>query len=140
MTPQQKRVIRETWRRVSALGEPAAELFYGRLFAIDPELAPLFAGRDMKAQRAKLLQALAFVVAGLDRLDSLVPMLEDLGRRHAGYGVRKQHYRTVGAALLWTLERGLGADWSDEAEEAWAQAYAIISGIMSTAEPAAAEA
>ncbi|HMA15065.1 MAG TPA: globin domain-containing protein, partial [Kiloniellaceae bacterium] len=77
----------------------------------------------------------------LDRLDSLVPVLEDLGRRHVGYGVRKQHYRTVGAALLWTLERGLGAAWSDEAEEAWAQAYAIVSGIMSAAaEPAAARA
>lgn len=133
MTPQQKRVIRDTWQRVSALGEPAAELFYDRLFAIDPALAPLFAKSDMKAQRAKLLQALAFVVAGLDRLDSLVPVLEDLGRRHVAYGVRKQHYRAVGAALLWTLERGLGTAWSDEAEEAWAQAYAIVSGIMSAA-------
>lgn len=133
MTPQQKRVIRESWQRVSAIGDAAATLFYERLFEINPALRPLFATTDMASQRTKLLQALALVVAGLDRLETLVPTLQTLGRRHADYGVRKEHYQQVGAALLWTFERGLGADWNEEAEEAWAQAYALVSGVMSTA-------
>jgi len=133
MTPQQKCVIRDTWQRVGALGDAAAALFYDRLFETNPSLRPLFSSADMAAQRAKLIQALALVVASFDRLESLVPTLHALGRRHARYGVREEHYRQVGAALLWTLERGLGDAWSEEAEEAWSQAYAFVSGVMSTA-------
>ena len=140
MTPEQKRLIRETWERVGAIGDAAAALFYERLFEIDPTAKALFAGADMTAQRGKLLQALALVVASLDRLDGLVPTLEELGRRHVTYGVRKTHYRSVGAALLWTFERGLGDAWTGEAEDAWAQAYALVSGIMCEAGAQAAAA
>jgi hemoglobin-like flavoprotein len=139
MTPVQKHTIRITWQRVGAIGDAAAALFYDRLFEVDPSLRPLFAKTEMTAQRGKLLQALALVVASLDRLETLVPILEQLGRRHVSYGVRKQHYQSVGSALLWTLERGLGADWTREAEEAWAQAYALVSGIMSAAAEQASE-
>lgn len=130
MTPQQKRVIRHTWQRVGAIGDVAAGLFYERLFEINPELRTLFVATDMRAQRAKLLQALGMVVASLDRLDALVPVLETLGRRHVDYGVLEEHYRQVGAALLWTLECGLGDDWTAEAEDAWTDAYACVCGIM----------
>ncbi|MGD1879671.1 MAG: globin family protein [Kiloniellaceae bacterium] len=138
MTPEQKQLLRDTWSAVGAMGDTAAALFYDRLFEIDPTVRPLFAGADMTAQRGKLLQALALVVAALDRLDSMVPALEELGRRHLTYGVRKRHYRSVGAALLWTFERGLGDAWTQEAEEAWAQAYAIVSAIMAAAAEEAA--
>lgn len=140
MTPEQKQLIRDSWQRVGAIGDAAAALFYDRLFEIDPSTRALFDKADMKAQRGKLLQALAMVVAGLDRLDSMVPALEQLGRRHLVYDVRKSHYRSVGAALLWTLERGLGDAWTDETEAAWAQAYVIVSGVMAgAAEAEAAE-
>lgn len=141
MTPQQKHAIGESWRRVSTIGDAAATLFYERLFETNPALRPLFDTTDMASQRAKLLQALALVVASLDRLESLAPTLQTLGRRHAGYGVRKEHYHQVGAALLWTLEQGLGDDWTEAAADAWTQAYALVSGIMlSAAEEASAPA
>ena len=133
MTPEQKQLIRDTWQQVGAIGDAAAVLFYDRLFEIDPSTRPLFVGIEMKAQRGKLLQALAMVVAGLDRLDSMIPALEELGRRHVTYGVRRNHYRSVGAALLWTLEHGLAGAWTTEVEDAWAQAYATVSGVMATA-------
>lgn len=139
MTPEQKQTIRDTWQRVGALGDTAAVLFYNRLFEIDPSTRPLFAGTEMKTQRGKLLQALALLVASLDRLDSLVPVLEDLGRRHVGYGVREAHYGSVGAALLCTFERGLGADWTPEAQAAWTEAYGLVAGIMSAAAAQAPE-
>lgn len=133
MTPEQKQLIRDSWQRVGAIGDAAAALFYDRLFEIDPSTRPLFDKADMKTQRGKLLQALAMVVAGLDRLESMVPALEQLGRRHVDYGVRRHHYDSVGAALLWTFERGLGDAWTAEAEAAWVRAYAIVSGVMATA-------
>jgi hemoglobin-like flavoprotein len=138
MTPEQNDLIRKTWQRVEAIGDPAAELFYERLFEADPTIRALFVRTDMVAQRRKLLQALGLVVGSLDRLDSLVPVLEELGRRHVAYGVRKGHYTLVGAALLWTFDRGLGDDWTRDAEEAWAQAYALVSGIMAAAGEVAA--
>jgi len=130
MTPDQKTLIEATWRRFEAVGDPAASLFYERLFEIDPSARVLFARTDMAVQRGKLMQALSLVVDSLDALPSLVPVLEELGRRHQAYGVRKRHYSTVGSALLWTFERSLGDAWTRPAEEAWAQAYATLSGIM----------
>ena len=130
MTPDQKRLVRETWDQVTPIADTAATLFYDRLFAIDPDLRDLFRETDMAAQRDKLLATLANVVQNLDYLEILVPTIEDLGRRHVGYGVNDAHYDTVGAALLWTLARGLGGSWTPEAEAAWTAAYGTISGIM----------
>ena len=133
MTPERKQFIHESWHKVASVGDAAAAAFYDRLFEIDPSTRPLFGTADMKAQRAKLLQALGMVVAGLDRLEDMVSALEELGRRHVAYGVRRQHYRSVGAALLWTLEHALADAWTTEVEDAWAQAYAMVSGIMAAA-------
>jgi len=130
MTPQQKSLVQETWRRVVPIAEQAATLFYNRLFEINPGLRPLFAGVDMAAQRQKLLQALAAVVGELERIDEVLPQLEELGRRHAGYGVTEQHYEDVGSALLWTLGKSLGEDWTAETKAAWTAAYTLLADAM----------
>ncbi len=133
MTPEKKLLIRRTWEQAAAAGETVAVLFYDRLFEIDPSLELLFVRSDMAAQRAKLLRALALAVASLDRLEDLEPTLAELGRRHVGFGVRRHHYKVVGAALLWTLRRALGEAWSHEVEDAWGEVYALVSGIMVSA-------
>ena len=130
MTPTQKQLIQETWQQIAPIADAAATVFYNRLFEIDPSLKPLFAKTDMDRQGQKLMQAINHVVAGLRAPEALMPVLQDLGRRHAGYGVTEGHYDTVGAALLWTLEKGLGDSWSDDASEAWAAAYALIAEVM----------
>jgi hemoglobin-like flavoprotein len=133
MTPEQTELVRATWQRVNADGDAVAALFYERLFEIDPSTRELFANADMSAQRSKLLQALGIIVADLERPDALAPVLQSMGRRHLSYGVRKRHYSAVGDALLWSFERGLGDDWTREAEAAWERAYALVSGMMSGA-------
>ena len=140
MNQDQKSVVRETWALVVPIADIAATLFYDRLFEIDPSTRPLFKADGMAEQRRKLTQTLDQLVLGLDRLDELVPMIEELGRRHLRYGVRDFHYDSVGAALLWTLERGLGSAWTPEAREAWSQVYALTAGIMQKAAREAASA
>ena len=130
MSPEQKALVKETWRKVVPMADAAARLFYDRLFAIDATARPLFKGADLSEQRRKLIQALAMAVQGLDHLEALVPALTDLGRRHAHYGVTDSHYDTVGAALVWTLEQGLGSDWTPEVKAAWHGAYSVLAGVM----------
>jgi hemoglobin-like flavoprotein len=132
MTPRQIALVRDSWQGVLPIRERAAALFYQRLFQLDPGLKPLFRG-DMTEQGRKLMAILGTVVSRLDRLDELVPAVQDLGRRHAGYGVEDEHYDTVGTALLSTLRAGLGDALSREAEEAWAVAYATLAGVMKAA-------
>lgn len=133
MTPQQIADVKRTWAMVAPIADQAAILFYDRLFAIDPATKPLFRRTDMAAQRATLMGTLTLVVKGLDELDRLVPAVEALGRRHAGYGVIAEHYGSVGAALLWTLEQGLGAAFTPAVREAWTTAYGILAGVMQDA-------
>jgi hemoglobin-like flavoprotein len=130
MTPEQKTLVQETWRQVVPIADTAASLFYGRLFELDPKLRGLFHQTDMREQRRKLMQVIGVAVAGLDDLDKLVSVVTELGRRHKDYGVQDRHYETVGAALLWTLEQGLGSAWSQAAAEAWGVAYGVLSGVM----------
>lgn len=130
MTPAQIALVKETWAKVVPIADSAASLFYTRLFETSPQLAPMFAGVDFAQQRKKLVQAINMVVISLDRVDTLLPMIRDLGLRHAGYGVRDEHYGQVGAALLWTLQTGLGDDWSDEAAMAWTLAYQLLADTM----------
>jgi hemoglobin-like flavoprotein len=129
LTPAQKVLVQESFAKVEPIAEKAAEIFYGRLFEIDPSLEPLFKG-DLKEQGKKLMAMMATVVHGLDNAAPLVPALEALGERHAGYGVSAASYATVGDALLWTLERGLGAAFTDEVRSAWAATYALLSRVM----------
>jgi hemoglobin-like flavoprotein len=130
MTPTEVGLIRESWAAVEPIADTAASLFYGRLFELDPAIERLFRRTDMAAQRKVLMQTLTVVVKSLDKLDQIVPAVQALGRRHAGYGVREEHYATVGAALLWTLEQGLGEAFTPPVRDAWATAYGTLASVM----------
>ncbi|MGE0422348.1 MAG: globin family protein [Reyranellaceae bacterium] len=132
MTPDEITLVRATFAQVVPIKEAAADLFYGKLFELDPSLKPMFKG-DMKEQGGKLMAMIGTAVAGLDRLESIVPAVQALGKRHAGYGVQPAHYDTVATALLWTLEQGLGAAFTPDVKTAWASAYGILAGTMKEA-------
>lgn len=132
MTPEQVLLIQASFAKVLPIADTAAALFYGRLFELDPSLRPLFQG-DMREQGRKLMTMLRVVVNGLHRLDQLVPAVQELGRRHAAYGVADEHYDTVAAALLWTLHQGLGDDWTPNVEAAWVVAYTLLADTMKAA-------
>jgi hemoglobin-like flavoprotein len=132
VTNSQKVLVQESFAAVVPIADDAAALFYRRLFELDPSLERMFKG-DMTEQRRKLMQMLTAAVKGLDRLDQLVPVVEDLGRRHVGYGVADEHYDTVGAALLWTLEKGLGSAFTPEVKDAWIAVYGLLAGTMKNA-------
>lgn len=129
LTPHQIELIQESFAKVVPISDTAAALFYGRLFEIAPEVKPLFKS-DMSLQGAKLMATLGLVVAGLDDLSKIVPAAENLARKHVGYGVKDAHYAPVGAALIWTLERGLRTDFTPETKAAWVEAYGILSSVM----------
>ena len=129
MTPHQKMLVQTSFAQVAPIDETAAALFYNRLFELDPALRPMFRG-DIEEQGRKLMQMLAVAVRGLDDLGALVPAVHALGRRHAGYGVRDEHYETVAAALLWTLEAGLGEAFTPEVREAWGTVYWVLAETM----------
>lgn len=132
MNNDQKLLVQKTFEMVAPIAEVAAGLFYGRLFEVDPSLKPLFRG-DIKDQGKKLMATIKIAVQSLDRLDALVPVVQALGRRHLAYGVRDEHYDTVGGALLWTLEKGLGEAFTPEVKEAWATVYGILAKVMKDA-------
>ena len=129
MTPDQVTLVQQTFKSVAQIKELAAELFYDRLFTLDPSVRPLFKG-DIKEQGRKLMGAIGTVVAALREPEPIVPVLEDLGIRHLDYGVKDEHYATVAEALLWTLEQGLGDAFTPAVKEAWTQAYVLATGIM----------
>ena len=130
MTPAQIGLVRTTWEQVVPIADTAAQLFYGRLFELDPGVRRLFGHTNMAEQRRKLMQTLAVALAALDKLETLRPTLEGLGKRHVQYGVEDHHYDLVGAALLWTLERGLGAGYTRSVQDAWTMAYSTLATIM----------
>ena|ERR1700676_2649221 len=129
MTPLQVKAIQDSFAEVVPISQQAAALFYGRLFEIAPAVKPLFQG-DMAEQGRKLMATLAFVVNGLGNLETVLPAASALAKRHVDYGVKAADYAPVGAALLWTLERGLGAQWTPELAEAWGAAYSVLSEFM----------
>jgi len=129
MTPQQIALVKDSFAKVLPIKDVAAAAFYDRLFTVDPALRPLFKG-DMKAQGAKLMSAIGTVVAALDRLETILPVVQDMARRHVGYGVKDSHYATVGGALLDTLAGAFGDDFTPELRDAWATAYGALSGVM----------
>ena len=129
MTPQQIQLVQSTWKMVVPIADTAAVLFYDRMFVLDPSLAPLF-GNDMAEQRRRVMTMIGVAVTGLTRVDTIVPVLKGLGARHVGYGVKDEHYATVGSALLWTLQIGLKEKFTPEVREAWAAAYTLLSDVM----------
>jgi hemoglobin-like flavoprotein len=132
MTPRQIELVQSSWQLVVPVAEDAAQLFYVRLFTLDPALRGMFRG-DMQEQGKKLMAMIDFAVKALARLDSLLPGLRMLGERHGRYGVRDEHYDTVAEALLWTLHKGLGAAFTPEVREAWVAAYGVLAGTMKEA-------
>ena len=129
MTPDQITAIQESFSKVVPISEHAAMLFYGRLFEIAPAVKPLFRG-DLTEQGRKLMATLGVVVNGLPDLESVLPAASALAKRHVDYGVKAHDYAPVGAALLWTLEHGLGEQWTPRLAAAWSEAYAVLSGFM----------
>ncbi|WP_454916578.1 globin family protein [Xanthobacter sediminis] len=129
MTPDQIELVRASFAKVAPIKDTAAGLFYGRLFETAPQVKPLFKG-DMGEQGRKLMATLAVVVNGLKDLDAILPAVKALAVKHVDYGVRPEHYALVGAALIWTLEQGLGDDFTPETRAAWLSAYTILSDTM----------
>jgi hemoglobin-like flavoprotein len=129
MTPHAVSLVQSSFREVAANAAVVADLFYDRLFLLAPGVRPLFP-EEMGEQKRKLVQMLALVVNGLARPEAILPAARELGRRHRGYGAEPAHYAVVGEALIWTLERGLGDAFTAETREAWAAAFAMLSGVM----------
>lgn len=130
MTPEQITEVQSSFSKVAPIAEQAAGLFYGRLFEIAPEVKPMFATTDIREQGKKLMGTLAVVVGGLTDLPAILPAASRLAKHHVQYGVRHEHYAPVGAALLWTLQQGLGEAWTPELAEAWSAAYGTLSNYM----------
>ena len=132
MTPEQQTLVGGSFAKVAPIAAQAAAMFYDRLFALDPGLRPLFKG-DMTEQGQKLMAMIGTAVANLHRLGDIVPAVRDLGKRHGGYGVKDADYDTVAGALLWTLEQGLGADFTPATRDAWVACYGVLAREMKTA-------
>jgi hemoglobin-like flavoprotein len=129
MTPDQVKLVQDSFAKVAPISAKAAELFYGRLFEIAPQVRAMFPD-DMTEQRKKLMATLAIVVNGLNNLDAILPAAGALAKRHVSYGAEPAHYPVVGDALLWTLEQGLGPAWTPQVAAAWSGAYATLSSFM----------
>jgi hemoglobin-like flavoprotein len=129
MTNEQKELVQSSFRQVQPIAEVAAQLFYGRLFEIDPQLRHLFT-TDLQEQGRKLMHMMGVAVKGLDQLNELLPALHFLGSKHLAYGVQAKHYDTVGEALIWTLEQGLGDAFTLEVKESWIAVYQLLAEAM----------
>jgi len=139
VTKQQITLVQDSFKQVAPIAETAAQLFYARLFELDPDLELLFKG-NLSEQGRKLMQMLALAVSSLDRMEQLLPVVRSLGSRHVAYGVRDKDYGTVGQALLWTLQKGLGDAFTPDVEEAWSNVYATLASAMQSGSEAPAEA
>ena len=129
MTPDQIDLVQSAFAKVAPIADVAADLFYGRLFEIAPDVKPLFRG-DMRELGRKLMTTLGVVVTGLKDLEAILPAAKALAVRHVAYGVAAADYKPVGEALIWTLDKGLGEDFTPATKEAWLAAYGALSGVM----------
>jgi hemoglobin-like flavoprotein len=129
MTPLEIHLVRTSFRKVEPIADQTVALFYARLFELDPSLRMIFQG-DMMARGRGLMQMIGRAVAELDRLETVVPTIRQLGLRHAGNHVREEHYDTFGEALLWTLGKGLGAQFTADTRAAWAKVYWVLAETM----------
>lgn len=129
MTNEEIELVKTSWEKVEPISDVAAELFYGKLFEIDPTLKAMFSD-DIEEQGKKLMMMINMAVNGLDRLDQIVPAVQALAERHVGYGVTDGHYDTVGEALIWTLGQGLGDGFTDDVKAAWLTTYTLLANTM----------
>ena len=136
MTPEKIALVQGSFKQVAPIADVAADIFYDRLFETAPEVRPLFP-EDMTEQKKKLMQMLAIAVNGLTKLDEILPAVQDLGRRHTGYDVKPEHYDVVGAALIFTLGKGLGEAFTDEVKDAWIETYGTLANVMIDAQKSA---
>jgi hemoglobin-like flavoprotein len=132
VTPQHIELVQSSFEKVAPIAGAAADLFYDRLFEIAPDVRSLFP-QDLTDQKKKLMGMLGTAVGSLHKLDTILPAVKELGQRHKGYGVTAAHYAPVGAALLWTLEKGLGADFTPDVKAAWTETYTALAGVMTGA-------
>ena len=132
MTPLQVELVQTSFQKVVPIAATAADLFYDRPFEIAPETRAMFP-KDLTEQKGKLTSMLGTAVTNLHKLDTILPAVKDLGQRHKGYGVTAAHYAPVGAALLWTLEKGLGPDFTPDVKAAWTETYTALAGVMTNA-------
>ncbi len=132
MTPEQIKLVQSSWEKVKPISEKAAELFYGKLFELNPAYKELFP-EDMMGQGKKLMAMINTAVNSLNNLEAVVPAVEEMGKRHVGYGVKDEDYDVVGEALLWTLGAGLGDAFTDDVKEAWTETYVVLSTTMKNA-------
>lgn len=132
MTPLRIKMVQDSFRQVVPMSAQAAAMFYDRLFEIAPEVRPLFP-TDLAEQKKKLMTMLAIAVHNLHHVDTISAAVQALAKRHVGYGVTAAHYEPVGHALIWTLGKGLGGDFTPELKEAWIATFAMISAVMTTA-------
>lgn len=129
MTPDQVKLVQDSFKKVEPIAPQAGDMFYARLFEIAPEVRPMFPA-NITAQRDKLLQMLTTAVSNLHQVEVIIPAVQELGKRHAGYGVKDGHYDKVGEALIWTLEKGLGGDFTPPVKAAWVETYGTLAGVM----------
>ena len=129
MTPKQISLVQESWKKVAPIAPQAAEIFYNTLFELDPSLKPMFKG-DIKEQGKKLMTMLDTAVKLLEQPEKLMPAVEKLGERHVDYGVKEEHYKTVGEALIATLQAGLGDEFNTPLKRAWTAVYKVLSTTM----------
>ena len=132
MNPRQISLVQESWKAVQPIVDAAAALFYARLFELEPSVQRLFQG-DMNEQGRKLMSMITVAVNALSRLEAIMPAVQALGRRHAGYGVEERHYAVVEEALIWTLRQGLDVRFTQEIEQAWRAAYGVLAATMKQA-------
>jgi hemoglobin-like flavoprotein len=132
MTPEQVKLVQDSFKLVEPIAPQAAELFYGRLFEIAPKVRPLFPA-DISGQKEKLMSMIGTAVNNLHQVEKIVPAVQDLGRRHVAYGVTAEHYKPVGEALIWTLDKGLGEKFTPEVKAAWLATYSTLEGVMTAA-------
>jgi hemoglobin-like flavoprotein len=133
LSDSEKSLVIESFAKVAPIAEKAAELFYNRLWEIDPSTKGLFKKTNMREQGRKLMQTLATAVGALHNLEGIIPVVQQLGKRHIAYGVKKEQYDSVGTALIWTLEQGLGAEFTPETKEAWVKVYGILASVATSA-------
>jgi hemoglobin-like flavoprotein len=129
MTPEQIKLVQDSFKSVEPIAMQAADLFYDRLFHMAPEVRPMFP-TDLKAQKGKLMSMLKTAVINLHQVEKIVPAVQDLGKRHVSYGVTAAHYKPVGEALIWTLDKGLGPDFTQQVKDAWIAAYTTLATVM----------
>lgn len=132
LSTEQKQIVQQSFAQILPNAEQLAALFYDRLFQLDPDLRPLFQS-DLEQQQKKFIQTLEIAVHGLYNLRVMVPVLQRLAIRHIDYGVRSEHYDTVGEALIWTLEQGLADRFTGKERTSWVALYDFIASVMTEA-------